>query len=266
MSPEEAQLVQAGRRADLVLPSYAEIAEKARASVAARPSRTHQKVVIADAPGSLETYIASLKSHPRVAAYFAEGFRVAMAELDEVYAIQPTIYIDHAAERASQVDANDVLSLAALTLPVPGAASFPAQFDPVRNMWVLLSPNPNLRISGRFAAPAQAGIVTFGFAVEIAASFVQVARYQGRYFLRDGYHRAFGLMLRGIARVPVFIKEFQRFEEMMLPAGLLPQDAYLGPRPPVLADYLNDEVSATVSLPAIQKMIAIPGLESALSG
>ena|SRR5712692_24341 len=53
-------------------------------------------------------------------------------------------------------------------------------------------------------------------------SFLQVARFQDRYFLRDGYHRAFGFLSRGIWRVPAFVREFGRTEEMGRPLGRFP--------------------------------------------
>ena len=46
-----------------------------------------------------------------------------------------------------------------------------------------------------------------------------------------------------------------------MPAGVLSQDVFLGDRPPALIDYLDDQVSAEISLPALQKMVVIQGLE-----
>jgi hypothetical protein len=99
-----------------------------------------------------------------------------------------------------------------------------------------------------------------GFSVAIATSFVQVARFQGLFLLRDGYHRAFGLLRRGISVVPAFVLDFG-LQELGLPSGMLPQGAYLGDRPPILPDYLDDSVSADVMLPATQKMIVVHGME-----
>jgi hypothetical protein len=36
---------------------------------------------------------------------------------------------------------------------------------------------------------------------------------------------------------------------------------YLGERPPVLADFLNDQIAADVRVPAAQKMLVVQGLE-----
>jgi len=50
------------------------------------------------------------------------------------------------------------------------------------------------------------------------------------------------------------------------PRTLLPQDAYLGSRPPLLPDMLDDTVSASVQVPAVQKMIVINGMQFPLAG
>ncbi len=61
--------------------------------------------------------------------------------------------------------------------------------------------------------------------------------------------------------MPAFVREFSRFQDLCLPAGLLDQAMYLGDRPPILPDYLNDSVSALISIPAVQKMIVVAGME-----
>jgi hypothetical protein len=42
---------------------------------------------------------------------------------------------------------------------------------------------------------------------------------------------------------------------------MLPEQAFLGDRPPFLADYLGETVSAEVQFPASQKMLVIQGIE-----
>ena len=59
----------------------------------------------------------------------------------------------------------------------------------------------------------------------------------------------------------MFTREFGSLESLDLPAGMLPQGAYFGDRPPCLPDYLDDAVSVEVQLPAFQKMVVIQGLE-----
>src|SRR5437016_1945530 len=81
-------------------------------------------------------------------------------------------------------------------------------------------------------------------------------------YLRDSYHRAFGLLSLGITHVPAFVRDITTFEELVAdPRTMLPQDSYQGQRPPVLTDYLDETVSAAGQLPVVHKMIIIQALE-----
>jgi hypothetical protein len=198
--------------------------------------------------------------------YFVEGWRVVIADLPRVIAVQPNVFVDSAEERARAIDPADLLSIAGISLPLPEPVPLPAQFDPTRQAWIFSARNPNLRITGQFGGQVAPGTAGFGFTLAVSPSFMQVAGFDGRLMLRDGYHRAYGLLRRGITRVPVFYRQFATIEELHLPQGMLPQAAYLGDRPATIADYLDNVVAASVDLPATQKMIVISGLELAPIG
>lgn len=100
----------------------------------------------------------------------------------------------------------------------------------------------------------------FGFKVTVMSSFLQVASFQGRYVMRDGYHRAFGLLSRGISRVPAYVRNFDTTENLA-PVGMMPQATWLGDQPPLLRDYHDDQVAEPVSLPAPHRLIVISALE-----
>jgi hypothetical protein len=137
--------------------------------------------------------------------------------------------------------------------------------DQLTQTYVFRSPNLNLRVMSSFGGlVAEAnGAPVFGFVVGEPPSFMQVINVGGRFVLNDGYHRAFGLLDRGITRVPAFIRDCDT-PEGFVPAGMLPREAWLGDRPPSLRDYHNDVVAGTVYQPAPQKMVMIRATELAL--
>src|SRR3989442_4304856 len=262
MNEEQALLTLAGRRADQqVCPEHIQRAEQARKTVASRPAGVDQAHLVGPVPDDLVGHIETLRQHPASAPYFNEGWRVAIVDLSKVCAAQPSIFSDQAVERVVGVDADSIVSLATVSLPKPTPSTPAAQFDPIKQAWVFSSQDPNLRISGQFGGPIQPGVNAFGFVVAVATSMLQVASYHGRYLLRDGYHRAYGFLSRGITRVPVLVREVATFDALGLPIGLLPQDAFLVDRPPLLVDYLNDEVAADVVMPVTQKVVIIQALE-----
>jgi hypothetical protein len=69
-------------------------------------------------------------------------------------------------------------------------------------VYTITSPNPNLKVVGNFHDQPADGPPGFGFRAAVTTSFLQVVRFQGRLVLRDGYHRACGLLSRGITHVP----------------------------------------------------------------
>jgi len=101
----------------------------------------------------------------------------------------------------------------------------------------------------------------FGFAVALLPSFVNVAGIGGRYFLLDGYHRAYGLLAAGVTRVPALVKNYGQLQECRISPGMLSPDVFLGDHAPLLPDYLDDTVCADTMAPVVTKMIVIQALE-----
>jgi hypothetical protein len=234
----------------------------AREAVSKRKMSLDQSGAVSSPPASVADHIAALDSTEAGRQMAGDGWVIRIADLRKVCALQPAIHYDHARERTVDSKADDLVSVAQISIPIPTNTAIPAQFDPQQKTWVMTSRNPNLRIIGNFSTSVPQGGHAFGFIVRILPSFVQVVKYRDRLVLRDGYHRSLGFLSRGIYLVPVFYKEFGPYDELGLPQGMLPQAAYLGDRPPVLPDYLADDVSVEVALPATQRMIIISGLET----
>jgi hypothetical protein len=232
----------------------------ARDAVAARPAGIDQTDLVSALPPELADHVARLGMTPSGAGMRAEGWDIAMVDLERVVAFQPSVFTDTATQRVAGLDPDDLRSIAELTLPINHTAPVSVQYDELKQAYILTSPNPNLKVVANFNGPLPNGMPGFGFGVAVAASFVQVVRFQNRYVLRDGYHRAFGLLNRGITNVPAFIRDFDTAENLA-PAGMLPHSAWLGDRPPLLRDYHDDRVTALVNLPAQHRMIVIHALE-----
>jgi hypothetical protein len=283
-APQAPQLLRPGRaligwmRPDqahgLLQPSMPEptltagVVQRAHEAVAARAAGVDQDALITSVPAELAEHVKALDASPAAKPMHDEGWKVALVDLTRVCAFQPAIVSDQALARVQAAGKDDLVSVAAITLPLTQGDQLPVQYDPIHQAWTVTSANPNLRIAGHVGPlPVGPGAAALGFAVVAGPSFLQVGRYNGRHYLRDGYHRAFGLLSCGISIVPAFVRDITRFEELMAdPRTMLPQDAYQGERPPVLTDYLDSTVSAAVQLPAVHKMIIIQGLELAPIG
>jgi hypothetical protein len=261
MSQQEGQLFLAGRQIqNAQKPEYITKVQEARAAVQKRQPGVDQSELLAQVPPELQEYLTGFQSQDAFKPFADEKWLPKIADLRKVCALQPVVFSDHAEERATSADPEEMLSIAKITLPIPDPTEIPLQYDQSRNTWMITSRNPNLKIVGNFSAPIQ-GFTGCGFLVAVSASFVQVVLHRGRYLLRDGYHRSLGLLARGITNVPVLYREFSEYENLGLPAGMLQAESYLGERPPLLEDYLNNDVASEVLLPASQKMIVVQGME-----
>ena len=233
----------------------------ARSAVNSRAVYSQPAEVFSDVPASLHGHISSLKASPQAKTFFDSGWKIAVADLRKVIALQSHVYLGEAAKRVEKANAADLPALAEITLPIPKPETIPAQYDHEKQAWMIGTQNRNLQITGNFGGPVAPGVVGFGFTVAFAPSFMQVAILHDRFLLRDGYHRALALITKGIFQVPVMIKQLSSEAELDLSKGLLTPEAFLGERPPFLPDYFADSVAVEVTLPIIEKHIFVHGLE-----
>ena len=66
---------------------------------------------------------------------------------------------------------------------------------------------------------------------------------------------------RGITHVPLFTCAIGENEPFEPPPGMLPAAVSMGERPPLIPDFLADDVSLSVRLPLLRKVIVIQALE-----
>jgi hypothetical protein len=151
-------------------------------------------------------------------------------------------------------DARDAHSWASLFSLCFGSAK-PANFQLGREEWPqalnIYSSNPNLHLrtlndSSNLLAAHSGG------------PFFEVASYRDRWFLRDGYHRAYSLLARGITAVPAVIVKARTLEELGADQPwFFPEDVLFSDNPPRVIDFLNDDLVLQYSRPALHKTIRI---------
>lgn len=231
--------------------------QAAVASVQARAPYVNPIDVIMDSVVELTEYYEQFWLQPELEQFKQEGWTTKLADLRKVCTVQAIVECENSKQRTANIDPNDFLAIANISLPKVNTNNSLVTFDSIKNAWVFSSPNPNLRIIGNFSANGN----LFGFAAGISNSFIQIAKCQGRYFLRDGTHRAFGFLSNSINIVPVLYKEYNSIFEMGLPQGLFPSETLLGDRPPMLTDYFEPIVSGEAYFPVSTKVLIIQGLE-----
>jgi len=116
---------------------------------------------------------------------------------------------------------------------------------------VLRSSNPNLHVRTSFDAARPLSIHAGG-------PFFEVACWHGRWFLRDGYHRAYKLLQAGVFEVPAIVVQARTIEELGADRPwFFSEETLFSETPPLVTDFLNDELVLTYSRPALHKTIRI---------
>jgi len=73
--------------------------------------------------------------------------------------------------------------------------------------------------------------------------YMEVASYRGRWLLRDGYHRSFRLLRRGIHLVPAVVVHAETLVEMgAVGSQFFAEEILFSSHPPMVADFVDDEM------------------------
>ena len=197
-----------------------------------------------------------------------------VVDLRRVLAYQKTIRLDGFKELVDHMR-KDRGQLLEFCLPTEQEA-------PPRNLsrdtdqkgFTISSPSPNLRIAANevkaMKIEGEAGmpptpVLAVTFYLSMGASYMKVANFNGRDFLREGYHRAAALLRAGIYEVPCVYIAARTYEELGADRErMFHSDTLFGPRPPLLSDFWDDTVSATINQRASRKAVRVTAEEFAV--
>jgi hypothetical protein len=247
--------------------------EAARGVLAARNPYQLEVPVLREMPPELAERSMVFQQRPDViAAFQGLDWTVGIADLTRVLSFQKFVVDEQAVERVMATEIDDLHGLFGICLPEPAApVTLTPSFDQDQRGVMFNSPNTNLRLGpatfmegNNPAAPGQPAqqFRVAGFMVNFGAPFVQIAELNGRWFVRDGYHRCFGLLRRGTTQIPCIFVRARGFQELGANSpGFFRQELIFGDRPPFLRDFLDDAVTRTAEHQSVRKVVRITGQE-----
>lgn len=107
-----------------------------------------------------------------------------------------------------------------------------------------LSPNLRLRFNTAPDHGPYSDLAHVRLLVHSGSPYMEVASYGGRWFLRDGYHRAFRLLRRGIRHVPAVVMHAKTLAQLgAMKARFFAEDVLFSARPPLVTDFLEDDLT-----------------------
>jgi hypothetical protein len=159
-------------------------------------------------PASHRSYLA----HQAVVQELAQYPRatVEMVEIDPLLVFQFTVDLDRAAQHASALSHPPTLDeLFATCLPInPPPENLIPSVQGNQSVVLLRSPSLNLRLKGakvQMQAAPTGGVATVEFG--ISSPFVHITRFNGRCYLNNGLHRAYGARLAGASLMPCIFRD-----------------------------------------------------------
>jgi hypothetical protein len=155
-----------------------------------------------------------------------------------------------------QEDWAGLLSLA-IGLPKSTACAVveehPAGKENVRS-FRLHSSNPDFQLRRSASEVDRA----FPFTLYGGSPFFEVAEFRGRWFLRDGYHRAYHLLRSGNRSMIAVVIHASRIEEVgATQPWFFSEEVLFSSRPPRVVDFLDEDLTIGYQRPRLEKTLRI---------
>jgi hypothetical protein len=202
-------------------------------------------------------------------------YEIRMVELDRLVVFQKHINLTYSGQlEAALGDSPSEEDLFRFALPIDGRYDPPPNPAPIHigpegQIWAMVSPSTDFRVLDTVLLdPSQVvGLSPNGRPTHLLATvvgytsnLVSAARVGSRLILRNGSHRAYTLRKAGHTHAPVLILDIPsgEEEEHLPPEVQMQRDAYLkDPRPPVLRDYIDDDLHLVVHVPRRFKQLRV---------
>jgi hypothetical protein len=181
-------------------------ARKSRGGAAARAGAPE----ILEIPPDLTAYAAEVANLDRLRAGIAGmAFEAKMVEIRPLLAIQAGVFLDRVAEIEGTLGAAPTSqTLAEVCLPVDASLNVSEiRVDVAKLPMKVLTRNPNVSVLGWAVAnqdPAS-GLLPMVFLVGQREPCIQVIEFNGRHYLRNGFHRAVAAMRCGVSHMPALV-------------------------------------------------------------
>ena len=147
--------------------------------------------------------------------------------------------------------AKDWPSLLALTFAPAQPVKYDMSHDPASHVWFFRSSNPNLQV--RTDSDLNSPLRVHG-----GSPFFEVACFRDRWFLRDGYHRAFALLRAGVFEIPAVIVQAKTIEELgAIKPWFFSEEVLFSADPPRVLDFLDENLILEYDRPPLIKTLRI---------
>ncbi len=237
--------------------------ERAQQRFAERKCHGDCPALLAEETGRLLHLLASSATHADLhKEYEGLDWRLGVVDLHRLLAFQRRLVFDPLHYHSAIPQQDDWTALISFAM---GSRRSTEHHVTQRNIsggfaMELSSGNPDLQVRVRptSAADGPSPFLLFG-----GSPYFEVAEFRGRWFLRDGYHRAYRLLQAGVRRVPAVVINARTIEEVGATEPWFFNEAQLfSDHPPRVLDFLDESMVLRYERPALRKVIRIRVEES----
>jgi hypothetical protein len=233
--------------------------DRARRQVARRKCYTNCRALLVEETESIEHLLAVTAQRTDLQEEF-EGldWTVGVVDLRRLLAFQRRLVFTpppHLSPIPKQEDWRELISLA-MGSRRDTEHYFASDRDATTGLDIRLhSVNPDLQLRVN-----RQNRRTGGLPLELygGSPFFEVGEFRGRWFLRDGYHRAYGLLQAGVHRIPAVVIYARTIEELgATEPWFFGESQLFSERPPQVTDFLEDDLVLRYERVALRKVIRI---------
>jgi hypothetical protein len=175
-----------------------------------------------------------------------EGFdwKLALVDLGKLIAFQRRIgfRIDEGDDIGCIATLGDLLEFALPTIGPSAPIYISANPGGSRLAIRTLSPNLRLQFTGISNKEANQDLDCVRLLAHSGSPYVEAASYNGRWFLRDGYHRAFRFLQQGICHIPAVVVKTTTLAQLgAVGSRFFAEEILFSERPPMVVNFLEDE-------------------------
>jgi hypothetical protein len=174
-----------------------------------------------------------------------------IVDLRRLLAFQRRLIFDDQSPCLEAPASDDWAALAAFAFGPPVPVAYRTLLSNESEL-LLQSENPNLQIRTSIECNSHL------FQLHGGSPFFEVAEFGGRWFLRDGYHRAYRLLRAGVVHSPAVIIRARTLAELgPVQPWFFSKETLFSKTPPHVTDFLDDDLTIDYTRPRLLKTLRV---------
>ena len=228
--------------------------ERAANLIQSRPKWDSISPVVDDATDQLKHRLSRYSTRNDLQMEFAGlEWKLAVVDVRRLLSFQRRLVLPEKELQPESIEESDWQKRLELAFPSSRTSQFTRRSNATE--LTLKTENPDFSVSLK---PSSKDAKSFEVALCHGSPFMEVARYRDRWFLRDGYHRAYRLLRAHVFAVPAAIVEARSVKELgAVEPWFFSEEVLFGDQPPLVTDFTSEDLVLRWRRPVRRKVIRV---------